>query len=259
MTTKPWSLAQAVPAYEAAGVAGITVWRQHVEEIGISEASAILADSSLDVVSLCRGGFFPAESADLREAAIVENLKALEEAQAIGAPLLVLVCGAVPGMPLDIARDQIRDGIEAILPKAIEAGVRLAVEPLHPMYADDRSAVCTLRQANDLVKRIGHPDVGVTLDVYHVWWDDTLPEEIVRAGDRIFSFHVCDWRTPTRDQLNDRAVMGEGCIDIRQLREWVEAAGFDGKIEVEIFSDELWALDQNEFLDRIKQAYIECV
>lgn len=255
MTTKPLSLPEAIRAYEDAGIAGITVWRQHLRP----DAGELLRDSSLEVVSLCRGGFFPAETAEAQRAAIDDNLLAIDEANAIGAPLLVLVVGAVPGMPLETARDQIRDGIEAILPAAVAAGVRLAIEPLHPMYADDRSAISTLRQANDLVRTVAHPDLGIALDVYHLWWDDALPEEIVRAGDRIFAFHVCDWRTPTRHLLNDRGLMGEGCIPIRKIRDWVEASGYEGMIEVEIFSDEFWAEDQLAYIERIKTAYLEHV
>ncbi|MCD6288224.1 MAG: sugar phosphate isomerase/epimerase, partial [Candidatus Hydrogenedentes bacterium] len=142
---------------------------------------------------------------------------------------------------------------------AESAGVKLAIEPLHPMYADSRSAVNTLGQANDMVAALGLKSVGVTVDVYHLWWDPNLETEIKRAGDSILSFHVCDWRTPTRDLLTDRGFMGEGCIDIKRIRGWVESAGFDGYIEVEIFSDELWAADQAEFVDRIKSAYLQHV
>jgi sugar phosphate isomerase/epimerase len=259
MTTKPWSLAEAIEGYVRAGVGGITVWRQHIEPVGAVEAGRMLRDAPLEVVSLCRGGFFPHETAVGRRAAIDDNLRVIDEAVEIGAPLVVLVCGAVPGMPLDEARRWIAEGIAAILPHAEEAGVRLAVEPLHPVYADSRSAINTLAQANNLVESIGRPNLGVTVDVYHLWWDPALKAEIARAGERIFSFHVSDWRTPTRDLLNDRALMGRGCIPIRRIREWVEAAGFSGPIEVEIFSDALWQRDQTECVEDIKQAFQEHV
>jgi sugar phosphate isomerase/epimerase len=259
MTTKPWSLAEAIAGYGAAGVPGITVWRQHLEPYGAAEAGRMLRDSGLDVVSLCRGGFFPAETAEARQEAIDDNKRAVDEAAAIGAPLVVLVCGAVPGMALPEARKQIADGIAAVLPHAQGAGVRLAIEPLHPMYADDRSAVNTLGQANSMVAALGSRDVGVTVDVYHLWWDPALEAEIARAGNSIFSFHVCDWRTPTRDLLNDRGLMGEGCIDVRRIRGWVEAAGFDGYCEVEIFSDTYWALGQAAYMGQIKQAFLNHV
>jgi sugar phosphate isomerase/epimerase len=170
--------------------------------------------------------------------------------------VVVLVCGAAPGVPLTEARKQIDDGIAAVAPHAQACNVKLSIEPLHPMYADDRSAVNTLRQANDMVQTLALPQVGVTVDVYHLWWDPDLEREIARAGRTIFSFHVCDWRTPTRDLLNDRGLMGCGCINIPQIRQWVEAAGFAGFIEVEIFSNELWQTDQAEYIEQIKAAYL---
>ena len=190
---------------------------------------------------------------------LLSQKQTIDEAVAIGAPLIVLVCGAVPGMPLSEARRQIIDGIAAVLPQATSAGVRLSIEALHPMYADDRCAVNTLKQANDMVEALDSPNVGVTVDVYHLWWDPDLEREIVRAGRGILSFHVCDWRTPTRDILNDRTVMGEGCINIREIRGWVEAAGFNGYNEVEIFSSEYWAMDPGKYLEKIKAAYLSCV
>jgi sugar phosphate isomerase/epimerase len=257
ITTKPWSLAQAVEGYARAGVPGVTVWRQWLEPLGLAESAKLLRGSGLDVVSLCRGGFFPAETAAGRRDAIDDNRRAIEEAAAIGAPLIVLVCGAVPGMDLVEARKQISEGIAACVEDAQAAGVRLSIEALHPMYADSRSAVNTLRQANDMVEALATPSVGVTVDVYHLWWDPDLEAEIRRAGRNILSFHVCDWRTPTRDLLNDRALMGDGCIDIRRIRGWVEETGFSGYIEVEIFSDEHWAGDQAAFVEKIKAAYLK--
>ena len=185
------------------------------------------------------------------------TVRAIDEAAALGAPLVVLVCGAVPGQPLDVSRGQIREGIEAVLPHAQAAGVKLGVEPLHPLYADSRSAVNTVAQANDICARIDSPFVGVVVDVYHLWWDPDLEREVRRCGQmgKLFAFHVCDWRTPTEDLLNDRGLMGEGCINIRQIRGWVEEAGFDGYNEVEIFSDRYWAMDQEQFLERIVEAY----
>ena len=259
MTNKPWSLAECIAGYTSAGVPGITVWRQHLEPQGAAQSGKMLADSGLEVVSLCRGGFFPAATAEGRQAGIDDNRRAIDEAALIGAPLVVLVTGAVPGQPLDVSRAQIRDGIEAVLPHARAAGVKLAIEPLHPMYADDRSAVNTLRQANDMAEQIDDPALGVTVDVYHLWWDPELEQQIDRAGNRIFSFHVCDWRTPTRDILNDRALMGDGCIDIPLIRGWVEQTGFDGYVEVEIFSTELWAGEQAPYVERIKKAYLQHV
>ena len=256
MTTKPWSLAEAVRGYVNAGVPGITVWRRHLQPQGPAESGRMLRDADLNVVSLCRGGFFPASTDSAQQSALDDNRRAIDEAAAIGAPLIVLVSGAVPGMSLTEARKEIADGIAAVAPHAQAAGVKLAIEPLHPMYADDRCAVNTLRQANDIAQALALPTVGVTVDVYHVWWDPDLESEIRRAGNSIFSFHVCDWRTPTRDLLNDRALMGDGCIPIREIRGWVEATGFAGPIEVEIFSNEHWSSDQAEYVERIKTAYL---
>jgi sugar phosphate isomerase/epimerase len=259
ITTKPLGLAAAVEAYRDAGAAGITVWRDALEPLGVKESAKVLAGSGLKVISLCRGGFFPGKSNADRQKGLDDNRRAIDEAAAIRAPLVVLVCGAVPGIALSEARKQIADGIGAIIPHASGMGVRLGVEPLHPMYADDRSAVSTLGQANDIVEKLGSPWVGVTIDVYHVWWDDHLEREIERSGrlGAIFSYHVCDWRTPTRDLLLDRGMMGEGCIPLRQIRGWVEKAGFAGMIEVEIFSVEFWKLDQLELVKRVKSAYLE--
>ena len=178
MTTKPWSLRETIDGYVRAGVPGITVWRQHIEPVGADEAGRMLRESELEVVSLCRGGFFPGVTHAKRQFAIEDNKRAIDEAQAIGAPLVVLVCGAVPGMALGEARKQILDGIAALLDHAKQAKVRLGIEPLHPMYADSRSSVNTFEQANNMVSALQSPWVGVTVDVYHVWWDPFLQSEI---------------------------------------------------------------------------------
>jgi sugar phosphate isomerase/epimerase len=261
ITTKPWPLERAADEYARAGVAGITVWRDAIAGRDARKSGEILRSAGLEIVSLCRGGFFPHRDEAGRRAALDDNRRAIDEAAALGAPMVVLVCGAVPRQPLEVSREQIRAGIEAVLPHAQASKVRLAIEPLHPMYADDRSAVSTMRQANDLAEAIGSDLVGVAVDVYHLWWDPDLRAEIARCGraGRLFAFHVCDWKTPTEDLLFDRGLMGEGCIDIRQIRGWVEDAGFRGFCEVEIFSKKYWAGDQNEFLDSIKRAFREHV
>lgn len=259
ITTKPWPIETAIDRFAAHGVTGMTVWRDALDGRDIAATGQRIRDAGLSAVSLCRGGFFPAETAAGRQTAIDDNRRAIDEAAALGAPLIVLVCGAVPGQPLEVSRRQIQDGIEAVLPQAAAAGVKLAVEPLHPMYADSRSAINTMQQANDICDAIDSPFVGVAVDVYHLWWDPHLQAEIRRCGkaERIFAFHICDWRTPTEDLLNDRGLMGEGCIPIRQIRGWVEEVGFDGFNEVEIFSTRLWAGDQEEFLGRIVEAYLQ--
>ncbi|HVU36720.1 MAG TPA: sugar phosphate isomerase/epimerase family protein [Opitutales bacterium] len=257
ITTKPWSLDVACREYARAGVKGISVWRDTLAGRDVPAAGRQLRDAGLSIVSLVRGGFFPAADATGRQKAIDENRRCIDEAAALGAPIIVLVCGAVAGQPLAESRRQIAAGIAAVLPHAKAAGVKLAIEPLHPMYADTRSAINTLKQANDLAAQFDAA-VGVAVDVYHLWWDDQLEAEIARCGrlGKLLAYHVCDWRSPTVDFLNDRGLMGEGCIPLREIRGWVEAAGFGGFIEVEIFSNRLWQLDQVEFLRQIQEAYL---
>ncbi len=257
ITTKPWPIETAAAKYAAAGVKGITVWRDALANREPQKVATLLRDHDLSVVSLCRGGFFPATTAEGRSKALDDNRRAIAEAHALGAPQVVLVCGAVPGIPLHEARQQIRDGIAALLPDCAAANVKLAIEPLHPMYAGDRSAVNTLAQANDMAEELNSPFVGVAVDVYHLWWDPALEAEIARCGrlKKLFAYHVCDWKTPVEDLLLDRGLMGEGCIPLRQIRTWVEAAGFNGFNEVEIFSNRHWARDQDDFLRDIVTAY----
>lgn len=259
ITTKPWTIEEAAERYAASGVNGVTVWRQWLRGRNVARVGDAFRAAGIQIVSLCRGGFFPAADRAARRAAIDDNLQAIDEAAALGAPLVVLVCGAVPGQALEVSRGQIAEGISAVLDRAAQADVKLAVEPLHPMYADSRSAINTLDQANDLCDRLDSPQLGVAIDVYHVWWHPHLQAQVQRCGRaaRILAFHVSDWRTPTEDLLNDRGLMGEGCIDIRQIRGWVEESGFRGFIEVEIFSNRYWAADQQQFLEDIKQAYLK--
>lgn len=257
ITTKSWSIEEAAENYSRVGVKGISVWRQYLEGRNIAQTGEVLKSKGLEVVSLVRGGFFPSTSAEKRAAAIDDNKKAVDEAAALGAPMIVLVCGADPGQSLETSRAQIQEGIESVLPYAIANNVKLAIEPLHPMYADSRSAVNTLGQANDMAEAIASDHVGVAADVYHLWWDPNLEQELLRCGrnGHLYAFHICDWMSPTVDFLNDRGLMGEGCIPIQKIRGWAEAAGFDGYNEVEIFSDRWWAADQHEFLDRIVEQY----
>jgi sugar phosphate isomerase/epimerase len=259
ITTKPWPLDVAVRRYSAAGVKGITVWRQAIEGRDPAEAGRMIRDQGLSIVSLCRGGFLAAGTKEARASAVDENRRCIDQAAALGAPMIVLVCGAVPGQPLAESRKQISDGIGELAAHAAANKVRLAIEPLHPMYADDRSAINTVAQARVICAQLGSPWVGIALDVYHVWWDDGLEREIEACGREgsLFAFHICDWRTPTADLLNDRGLMGEGCIPVRQIRGWVESTGFTGFNEVEIFSNRRWAGDQDEFLAEIRAAYLQ--
>jgi sugar phosphate isomerase/epimerase len=258
ITTKRWELEEAIDRYAEADVSGITVWRQWLDGRDPAVAGERIRAAGLEVVSLCRGGFYPALEEKSREEAINDNKQAIEDAAAMGAPLVVLVCGAIPGQSLVESRKQITDGIAATLPLAESLGVKLAIEPLHPMYADDRSAINTLASANDVCDELNHPLVGVAFDVYHLWWDPDLAAQTKRTAEanRLFAYHACDWMTPTTDLLNDRGLMGEGCIDLRAIRGMVEGAGFDGMIEVEVFSNRWWEKPTEEFLQAIKQSYL---
>jgi sugar phosphate isomerase/epimerase len=257
-TTRPWGLEEAVRRYSEAGIRGITIWRDSYRTLGLAAAGRIVRESGLSPVSLCRGGFFASSSPALREKALDENRRCIDEAAALGAPLVVLVCGSEPGQALEESRRQIADGLAAVLPHAAAAKVRLAVEPLHPMYAADRSAVSTIGQAREICRQVRSPWAGIAIDVYHTWWDDCLKGDIEACGREgwIFAFHVSDWLVPTADLLEDRGLMGEGCLPIREIRGWVEKAGFTGFIEVEIFSKRHWAGDQARFLEQIKAAYL---
>ena len=259
ITTKPWQIEEAAKHYAAAGVKGITVWRDALEGRNIKQTGQVLRDQGLEIVSLCRGGFFPSKDAGKRKQALDDNRMVIEEAAELGAPLIVLVCGADPSQSLEESRKQIQDSIAVLLPDATAAGVKLAIEPLHPMYADNRSAINTLAQANDMAEALNSPSVGVAVDVYHLWWDPNLKSEIQRCGENgnLLAFHVCDWKVPTTDLLLDRGLMGEGCIPIKQIRSWVEATGFTGYHEVEVFSTTHWKEEQHGFLKKIVDAYKE--
>ena len=259
ITTKPLGFEEACGKFAARGVKGISIWRDAVEGLDPKRVKAILKTNHLAPVSYVRGGFFPSIDQDQREAAIADNRKMLEEAAGMEIPLLVLVCGAEPKQPLHVSRDQIREGLATILPMARELGVKLAIEPLHPMYADTRSAITSLGQANDMAEYFSDDYLGVAVDVYHLWFDSDLERQIKRCGanNNLFAYHICDWNVPTVDMLNDRGLMGEGCIPLKEIRGWVEEAGFSGFNEVEIFSRKFWADDQDAFLDKIVEAYLQ--
>ena len=212
-----------------------------MQACGVESAGKLIRGHAMTVTGLCRGGMFPAADDAGRRAALDDNRRAVDEAAAISARCLILVVGGLPKGSRDIvdARKQVRDALEALLPYARQAGVPLAIEPLHPMFAADRACVNTLKQANDLCDQLGD-GAGVAVDVYHVWWDPELAREIARAGRRILAYHVNDWLVPTTDLLLDRGMMGDGVIDLRAIRAMVEAAGYRGHCEVEILSAENW-------------------
>jgi sugar phosphate isomerase/epimerase len=261
ITTKPWPIETAIDEYARAGYGGITVWRDALKGRDLAQTARRIEDAGLKTAALVRGGFFCHDDADERQKAFADNRLAIREAETLGAPMVVLVCGAKPHLSLEEARRQIREGIEAVLPHAEGAGVKLAIEPLHPMYADDRSAINTLESANEMAEYFQSDYVGVAVDVYHLWWDPNLEREIGRCGrnGNLLAFHVCDWRTPTEDLLLDRGLMGEGCIDIPGIRDWVEQAGFEGFNEVEIFSKRRWEGDQKAWLEDIGKACLQAV
>ena len=247
-----WTLEQCIDGCARHGIGGIAPWRDKLDACGADRAARLIREAGLRVSGLCRGGMFPAATRAGRQAALEDNRKAIDDAATIGAECLILVVGGLPEGSKDIAgaRMQVRDGIAALLDHSRAAGVPLAIEPLHPMYAADRACVNTLKQANDLCDASGD-GVGVAVDVYHVWWDPDLEAEIARAGaaGRILGFHVCDWLVPTTDLLLDRGMMGDGVIDIPKIRGWVEAAGYGGASEVEIFSqNDWWRRDADEVL-----------
>lgn len=258
ITTKTWDVNECAIHFSKEGFGGISVWRNTLEGRNIKETGKMIRDHGLEIISLVRGGFFPSTSTVKRQQSIDDNLKAIDEASTLGAPLIVLVCGADPAQSLEKSRDQIKEGIGKLIPHAIASHVKLAIEPLHPVYAGDRSAINTMRQANDMAMELNSKAVGVALDVYHVWWDPELEHEIMRCGkkDKLFAYHICDWKTSLSDVLNDRGLMGEGCININQITSWVRNAGFTGKEEIEIFSNKYWSMDQHLFLKKIKESYL---
>jgi sugar phosphate isomerase/epimerase len=250
---KQWTLAQIIDGCAKHGIAGISPWRDQVAQMGLKNSERAIKNENLTVTGLCRGGFFTAK--DWKD----DNLRAIEEAHTLGAQCLVLVVGGLLPNSKDLqkSRQQVADGIAAILPEARKAGVPLAIEPLHPMQAAERACINTLEQALDICDALGE-GIGVAVDVYHVWWDPKLEAQIKRAGKkRLLAYHICDWLVPTRDLLNDRGMMGDGVIDLPLIRSWIETAGYAGFQEVEIFSElDWWKRDPDEVLRVCKERHL---
>ena len=231
------------------GYGAICPWRRDLQDENVAAIARQIRDARLTVSGYCRSTYFPARTRQELEANIADNIKAVTDAATLGATCFVLVVGSLPEGSRDLtaARAQVEDGVLRLLEHAKKVGIRLALEPLHPMYAGDRSCLNTLQQALDLAEKIepdspSLPSLGVAVDVYHVWWDPDLAREIARAGkaNRLFGYHVCDWLVPTRDLLTDRGMMGDGVIDLRMIRALMESAGYNGPVEVEIFSSLDW-------------------
>ncbi|MGW3194086.1 sugar phosphate isomerase/epimerase family protein [Streptomyces sp. NPDC001118] len=264
MTVKQLSMPELVDACGQLGVGRVGLWREPVQEYGVMETAKLIREAGLTVTTLCRGGFFTAIDPEARAAALADNRRAIEEAATLGTDTLVLVSGGLPPGSKDLraARERIADALAELAPYAENHGVRLAIEPLHPMYAADRCVVSTLAQALDLAERFPAHQVGVTVDTYHIWWDDQAPAQIARAGagGRIHTFQLADWITPLPEGvLTGRGQIGDGAIDLREWRGYVEAAGYAGPIEVELFNDDLWARDGREVLAETAERFVERV
>ncbi|MFF7259602.1 sugar phosphate isomerase/epimerase family protein [Streptomyces sp. NPDC008159] len=262
MTVKQLSMPELVAGCVELGIPGVGLWREPVAAHGLEATAKLVRDAGLTVTTLCRGGFFTAIDPAERAAALADNRKAIDEAATLGTDTLVLVSGGLPQGSKDLhgARERIADALSELGPYAAANGVRLAIEPLHPMFASDRCVVSTLSQALDIAERFPADQVGVTVDTYHIWWDDTAPAAIARAGagGRIHTFQLADWITPLpAGVLTGRGQIGDGAIDMREWKGYVEAAGYTGPIEVELFNDELWAGDGHALLSETARRFVE--
>lgn len=257
-TINQWGALETIEACAKAGVGWVSLWREPVAKDGLDACAKALAETGIRVSSLCRGGFFPAATAPEREARLDDNRRAIDECAALGTDVLVLVCGGLPegSRDLDGARTMVRDGIAALIPYAAERGVKLGIEPLHPMFTADRNVISTLGLANDLAEALASPHVGVVIDVFHVWWDPEVYREIRRSAPYTLGFHVNDWLVDPPSVLHSRTMMGDGPIELRRLRRAVDAAGYDGPIEVEIFNRDLWAADPSAVLETVKERFV---
>jgi sugar phosphate isomerase/epimerase len=253
ITADHLDLDELLEACAEAGIGWIAPWRHKL----VPDAGERIRAAGLRASSLCRGGFFPAPSAAERRERDADNRAAVDEAAAIGTDLLVLVCGPAPNGNLTAARAQVLEGIERLAPYAAEHGVRLGIEPLHPMMIAERSVVVTLAQALDLAERFDPGEVDVVVDAYHVWWDPELERQLERAAGRIVAYHVSDWLVPTPDLLAGRGMMGDGVIDLQRLRGLVEAAGYEGPIEVEVINPALAELSAAELMTTVRRSFAE--
>jgi sugar phosphate isomerase/epimerase len=263
-TTKRWSLREAVDGCVRAGIPAIGPWRDRVEEAGLAQAAAMIRSAGLEVSSLCRGGFLTAADEEGQAEALADNRRAVLEAETLGTRDLYLVVGGLPKGEKDIvaARARVADRLGELVPFARDHGVRLLLEPLHPMYAADRALVSTLGQALDIAAPFDPAEVAIAVDTFHVWWDPELKAQIARAGreNRLASYQVCDFNLPiAADALLSRGMMGDGVIDFPTITSWVRDAGYEGYIEVEIFNQEIWDADGDKTLAVMKERFEELV
>jgi sugar phosphate isomerase/epimerase len=259
ITSDKVDLQTAVEACARHGIPNIAVWRHKLKETGLTRAVQMIQDAGLHVSSVCRGGMFPAATRAERNDRVEDNLRAVDEAAALGADVLVLVCGAAPDKDIAGARAMVEDGISRIAHYAADRGVKLGIEPLHPAFAAERSCITTLREARRLAEKFEPATVGVIADVYHIWWDPELYDELSRLEGRIFGFHVSDWLVPAQNVLMNRGMMGDGVIELRRIRSAVEVAGYRGPIEVEIFNEVVWATPIEELLPLMKSRFVDHV
>lgn len=255
MTTANWSAGEAIEGCVRHGIQSIALWRHKIEERGLDVCVKHVRDAGLHVSSVCRGGMFPASTEQERKKNIEDNFRAADEAAALKADSLVLVVGGCGGANIDDARKMVTDGVAALIPYARERGVRIGLEPLHPMYAADRSVLNTIGQALELASAYDPREAGVILDTFHIWWDPQVAALIAQAAERIFGFHVSDWLVPLPDVLLGRGLMGDGAIDNPKLRALVEKAGYGGPIEVEIFNRALWEMDPDTVLKQVIERF----
>jgi sugar phosphate isomerase/epimerase len=261
-TTRHWAMAEVIRGCAEAGIGGIGLWRDAVEQAGAARTARLVQAAGLTVTSLCRGGFLTAAGPAARAAALADNRRAIEQAAEVGTRVLALVCGGLPAGSRDLpaARRQVADGIGELVPHAARYGVRLAIEPMHPMFCSDRSVVSTVTQAARLAAAFPAADVGIMVDSYHVWWDPTVTEAIAAAGERIAGYQISDWVTPLGgDVLLARGHAGDGCIDFRRLGAALTAAGYRGWTEVEIFNERVWATPGRETLRTVVDTYLRHV
>lgn len=255
ITTSRWSVAEAVEGCARHGVPSIALWRHKIQESGLASCVRHVKDAGLHVSSVCRGGMFPAPTEAERRKNIEDNFRAADEAAALSADSLVMVVGGCAGIGLDEARQMVADGVAALVPYARDRNVRIGLEPLHPMYAAERSVLVTIGQALALATPYPANEVGVILDTFHIWWDPQVAELIAQAAGRIYGFHVSDWLVPLPDLLLGRGLMGDGVIDNRKLCGLVEQAGYTGPIEVEIFNRALWDSNPDEVLKQVIERF----